>query len=103
VIFPHVPNGNGSLAIPAPPEARHPDASSTSETSESSDGSFDIYDEGEEVGDAYVFVVAGAPAEGLLRVAADVAALPGVPPGAFAAITDEQSEEIGTGRRVALS
>lgn len=70
---------------------------------ESSDGSFDIYDDGEEIGAAYVFFVAGAPEEVLLRVAADVAALPGVPSGAFAVVTDDKSEEIGTGRRVALS
>ena len=70
---------------------------------ESSDGSFDVYDEGEEIGEAYVFFVAGAPEEVLLRVAADVATLTGVPSGAFAVVTDDQSEEIGNGRRVALS
>jgi hypothetical protein len=70
---------------------------------ESSDGSFDIYDEGQEIGAAYVFFVAGAPEEILLGVAADVAALPGVPSGALAVVTDDKSEEIGTGRRVALS
>jgi hypothetical protein len=70
---------------------------------ESSDGSFDIYDEGEDIGEAYVFFVAGAPKAVLLGVAADVAALPGVPSGAFAVVTDDKSEEIGTGRRVALS
>lgn len=70
---------------------------------ESSDGSFDIYDDGEEIGGAYVFFVAGAPEEVLLSVAADVAALPSVPSGAFAVVTDEESEEVGTGRRVALS
>ncbi|WBQ04056.1 hypothetical protein [Kribbella sp. CA-293567] len=70
---------------------------------ESSDGSFDIYDGGEEVDDAYVFFVAGATAEVLLRVAAEVAVLPGVPSGAFAVVTDDQSEETGTGLRVALN
>ncbi|MEV6270910.1 hypothetical protein AB0L64_27355 [Kribbella sp. NPDC051936] len=70
---------------------------------ESSDGSFDIYDDGDEIDGAYVFFVAGAPAEVLLSVAADVAALPGVPSGAFAVVTDDSSEEIGTGRRVALT
>jgi hypothetical protein len=69
---------------------------------ESSDGSFDIYDDGEEIGQAYVFFVAGAPEELLLSVAAEVAALPGVPSGAFAVVTDDNSEEMGTGRRVAL-
>jgi hypothetical protein len=70
---------------------------------ESSDGSFDIYDEGEEIDGAYVFFVAGAPEEVLLSVAANVAALPGIPSGAFAVVTDDTSEEIGTGRRAALS
>ncbi|TCO44924.1 hypothetical protein EV646_10996 [Kribbella antiqua] len=70
---------------------------------ESSDGGFDIYDDGEEIGGVYVFFVAGAPEEVLLSVAADVAALPGVPSGAFAVVTDDKSDEIGTGRRVALS
>jgi hypothetical protein len=70
---------------------------------ESSDGSFDLYDDGEEIDGAYVFFVAGAPEDVLLSVAANVAALPGVPSGAFAVVTDDTSEDIGTGRRVALS
>jgi hypothetical protein len=70
---------------------------------ESSDGSFGSYDEGEELGAAFVFFVAGAPEEVLLSVAAAVAALPGVPSGAFAVVTDDQSDEVWTGRRVALS
>ncbi|MFI6680670.1 class I SAM-dependent methyltransferase [Kribbella sp. NPDC050470] len=69
---------------------------------ESSDGSFEIYDEGEEYGDTYVFFITGAGEDALLSTAVAVAALPGVPAGAFAVITDEESEEIGTGRRVAL-
>ncbi|MET9311962.1 hypothetical protein ABZX12_09065 [Kribbella sp. NPDC003505] len=70
---------------------------------ESSDGSFDIYDDGEEIDGAYVFFVAGAPEDILLSVAANVAALPGVPSGAVAVVTDDTSEEVGAGRRVALS
>ena len=70
---------------------------------ESSDGSFDIYDEGEEVGGTYAFFVSGAAEEILLNVAANIAALPGIPSGAFAIVTDSQSEELGTGRRVPLS
>ncbi|WP_433009100.1 hypothetical protein [Kribbella sp. CA-294648] len=69
---------------------------------ESSDGSFEIYDGAEELDGAYIFFIAGAPAEDLLRVAANVAALPAVPPGAFAVITNDQSEEMGTGHHVAL-
>ena len=44
-----------------------------------------------------------APRRGLLLVAAHVAALPGVPAGAFASITHDRSEEMGLGPRVALS
>lgn len=70
---------------------------------ESSDGSFDIYDDGEEIDGAYVFFVAGAPEAVLLSVAVNVAALPGVPSGAFVVVADDTSKEIGAGRRVALS
>ncbi|XMN09256.1 hypothetical protein ACK8N7_26085 [Streptomyces griseobrunneus] len=58
--------------------------------------------EGEEDGDAYVFLVTGAACEELLAVAARVAALPGVPAGAFAVVSDDEAEEFGRGRRVAL-
>ncbi|TDO27497.1 hypothetical protein EV643_1581 [Kribbella sp. VKM Ac-2527] len=70
---------------------------------ESSDGSYDIHDEAKEFCNAYVFFVASAPAEALLRIAADVAALPGIPAGAFAVITHDRREEMGLGPRVALS
>jgi len=36
-------------------------------------------------------------------VAADVAALPGVPQGVFAIVTDDEAEEMGVGRRVRLT
>lgn len=42
----------------------------------------------------------GHAEDALLAVAARVAALPGVPEGVFAVITDEDSPEIGAGRRV---
>lgn len=70
---------------------------------ESSDGTFEVYDDGEEVGGAYVFFVAGAAEEVLLGVAAAVAALPGVPSDAFAVVTDDDSADLGTGRHVTLS
>ncbi|GAA0589495.1 hypothetical protein HPO96_03745 [Kribbella sandramycini] len=56
---------------------------------ESSDGSFDIYDLAGGDGDAYVYYLTGAPTEALLRTAAEVAALPGVPTGVFTVIIDE--------------
>ncbi|MFD7156539.1 hypothetical protein ACFV9C_18210 [Kribbella sp. NPDC059898] len=69
---------------------------------EASDGSFVVFDDGEELGDVYVFFVAGPSEEILLSAAREVASLPGVPAGAFAVVTDDKSECIGTGRHVAL-
>ncbi|MFF0470577.1 hypothetical protein ACFYPX_24465 [Micromonospora zamorensis] len=60
------------------------------------------YDDGEEDGDVYVFFITGADESGLLRVASQVAALGRVPAGAFAIVTDDEAEEFGMGRRVAL-
>ncbi|GAA1120585.1 hypothetical protein GCM10009630_17910 [Kribbella jejuensis] len=59
--------------------------------------------EGEEVGDAYVYFITAASEATLLRVAADVAALPGVPRGVFAMVTDDEAANLGAGRRVPLS
>jgi hypothetical protein len=66
-------------------------------------GTFEVYDDGEELGDAYLFFIAGASEETLLTVAADVAALPSVPQGVFAIVTDDEAEEMGVGRRVPLT
>lgn len=60
------------------------------------------YDVGEEYEGAYVFFVTGAAEADLLAVASRVAALPDVPGGVFAVVTDEKTEEIGAGRRVEL-
>lgn len=60
------------------------------------------YDKGEECDGAYVFFVTGAAEADLLAVASRVAALPGVPGGVFAVVTEEGAEEIGVGRRVEL-
>lgn len=60
------------------------------------------YDESEEYDGAHVFFVTGAPETVLLAVASRVAALPGVPGGAFAVVSDQEAEEIGVGRRVEL-
>ncbi|CAN5250168.1 hypothetical protein BH11ACT4_BH11ACT4_20770 [soil metagenome] len=65
-------------------------------------GELTITDEGEEFGDAYVFSIADAPEDALLAVAGAVAALPGVPTGVFAMVTDDLAEGFGMGRRVEL-
>ncbi|MCX5558001.1 hypothetical protein [Streptomyces sp. NBC_00038] len=65
-------------------------------------GEAEVFDDGEEDGDAYVFFVTGAGEKELLAVASRVAALQGVPPGAFAVVSDDEAEEFGLGRRVAL-
>jgi hypothetical protein len=67
------------------------------------DGRYDVYDDGEELGDEYVFFITGEDEAVLLSVAAAVATLPGVPEGAFAVVTDEDQQDLGTGRRVDLS
>jgi hypothetical protein len=65
-------------------------------------GEIEVFDEGEEFGRAYAFFITGAELDHLLAVAARVAALPNVPAGAFAMVTDDDAEEIGRGRRVRL-
>ncbi|MER5454878.1 hypothetical protein ABT008_08845 [Micromonospora sp. NPDC002389] len=60
----------------------------------------EVYDDGEEFGDAYVFFVTGADEATLLTAARRVAALDGVPPGVVAVVTDDEAGEMGTGRRV---
>lgn len=65
-------------------------------------GEIEVFDEGEEFGRAYAFFITGAKLDGLLAVAARVAALPGIPRGAFAVVTDDEAEEMGRGRRVKL-
>jgi hypothetical protein len=65
-------------------------------------GEIEVFDEGDEFGRAYVFSITGAAADRLLAVAGQVAALPAVPAGAFAVVTDDDAEELGRGRRVKL-
>ncbi|WP_329277190.1 hypothetical protein [Streptomyces sp. NBC_01451] len=60
------------------------------------------HDESDECEGAHVFFVTGVPEAVLLAVASRVAALPGVPGGAFAVVSDQEAEEIGVGRRVEL-
>lgn len=66
------------------------------------EGGAEVFDEGVEDEDRYVFFVTGAEERALLEVASRLAALPGVPAGAFAVVSDEPGEEIGRGRRVEL-
>ncbi|TDC77944.1 hypothetical protein E1193_21580 [Micromonospora sp. KC606] len=65
-------------------------------------GDVQEYDDGEEYGEVYVFFITGTREEVLLAVASRVAALDGVPAGAFAMVTDDDAEEFGMGRRVDL-
>jgi hypothetical protein len=65
-------------------------------------GEGEEYDDGEEYGDVYVFFLAGAEEDVLLRSAARLARLDGVPPGAVAVVTDDAAPEFGVGRRVPL-
>ena len=65
-------------------------------------GELEVLDDGEEVGDEYVFFVTGRPEQQLLRGASRVAARDGVPAGAYAVVSTDDSGEIGVGRRVDL-
>jgi hypothetical protein len=69
---------------------------------EEEDG-FEVYDDGEEFGNDYLFFLSGAAERTLLSVARDVARLPGVPKGAYAIVTDDEAEEMGVGQRAPLS
>ncbi|AGL16760.1 hypothetical protein [Actinoplanes sp. N902-109] len=60
------------------------------------------FDDGEEYGEEYIFFIAGAGERRLLEAASRVATRDGVPPGAFAMVTDTDAPQLGMGRRVAL-
>jgi hypothetical protein len=60
------------------------------------------FDDGEEVGEHYVYGVWRAPEEELLEVARRVAQLPCVPDGTFALVTTTAAQLSGQGRRVDL-
>ena len=64
-----------------------------------SDG--EVWDDGEELGEDYVFFVSGAPEADLVRLAKRVSRLDGVPDGAYAVVTDSEGD-MGEGRRVNL-
>lgn len=65
-------------------------------------GDVEVFDDGEEDGDVYVFFVTGAGEEDLLAVATRVATLPGIPAGTVAVVSNDEAEEFGLGRRVTL-
>lgn len=65
-------------------------------------GRLEVEDDGEELGDAYVFVITGAPQDQLLEVASQVADRDGVPAGAFAVLSSTDADELGVGERVDL-
>lgn len=59
-------------------------------------------DHGEEVGDSYVFPLAGGELEDLLTVAREIAALPSVPAGVYAVLVDSDLLGAGDGQRLEL-
>ncbi|WP_259294682.1 hypothetical protein [Streptomyces canus] len=65
-------------------------------------GDVEVFDEGEEDGDVYVFFITGAGEGDLLAVGSRVATLPGVPAGTVAVVSNDEAEEFGLGRQVAL-
>ncbi|MFG2556954.1 hypothetical protein [Streptomyces sp. NPDC048581] len=65
-------------------------------------GDVEVFDEGEEDGDVYVFFITGAAEGDLLAVASRVATLPGIPAGTVAVVSSDEVEEFGLGPRVAL-
>jgi len=62
----------------------------------------EVFDDGEEVDDVYIFFITGGSESALLDAASRLATLERVPAGAFAVVTDEDAEEFGQGRRVTL-
>ncbi|MEU5941163.1 hypothetical protein ABZ807_18660 [Micromonospora sp. NPDC047548] len=66
------------------------------------EGTIEVYDDGEEHGDVYIFFITGANEASLLAAASRVATLSGVPAGAFAMVTDDRAPEFGMGRRFDL-
>ncbi|MFC9646079.1 hypothetical protein ACFTZF_47690 [Streptomyces mirabilis] len=65
-------------------------------------GGVEVFDEGEEDGDVYVFFVTGAGEGDLLAVASRVATLPGISAGTIAVVSSDEAEDFGLGRHVTL-
>lgn len=59
------------------------------------------YDSGEELGEEYVFFLAGAPEPDLVTLAGRIANLPGVPSGVYVLVNDAEGD-MGTGHRIDL-
>lgn len=62
----------------------------------------EMFDDGEEWGEEYLFFVWQGTEQSLLGLARAIANLPGVPGGVYAVVTDTNSTEMGSGRRVDL-
>lgn len=60
-----------------------------------------MYDDGEQIDDEYLFFLAGASEAELIDLAREIAALPGVPAGVYATVTDSDAD-MGGGRVVTL-
>ncbi len=67
------------------------------------DGELEMYDDGEEWNDSFVFSIAGASESELLAAARKIAELPTVPFGVYAVVTDSDAEEFGVGTRIDIS
>lgn len=65
-------------------------------------GALQVQDDGEEIGDHYVFFLTGASEDRLVAAATRVANLDQVPAGAFAVIADPDDAEPGLGRTITL-
>lgn len=65
------------------------------------EGRGEVYDDGEEFGEEYLFFVWNAPESELLAIAREVARLDGVPAGVYARVTDTDAD-MGEGRRIDL-
>lgn len=64
-------------------------------------GAGEEYDDGEELGNEYLFFVSSAPEAQLIDLARQVARLPRVPSGVYVTVNTEDGD-MGTGRRVEL-
>lgn len=61
----------------------------------------EAYDDGEELGEEYLFFVAGASEANLIELARRVSKLPRVPSGVYVTVNDSDGD-MGQGRRVDL-
>ncbi|MGM1018658.1 MAG: hypothetical protein ACQEW8_14080 [Actinomycetota bacterium] len=61
----------------------------------------EMYDDGEQLGDEYLYFVSGASEAELIGLARQIASLPGVPTGIYATVTDSDAD-MGEGRVVDL-